>query len=191
MKVVKHLLYVWSGCENHTMRLLSPNHCTKASFSTKQWPGILADFPNPDQPVWWQWHDDGSISPSTAYEGCQTPFICLEWMWEPYHEAFEPQPLHKHFIQHQAVTRDFSRLPKIRLTCLLVMAWWRIHIPIHSIWRLSNTFYMFGVDVKTIPCGFGASTTAQTLHSAPSSDSLNWWLLPTVTSVTFLFSKMN
>ena len=29
---------------------------------------------------------------------------------------------------------------------------------------------MFGVDGGTIPCGFGASTTAQGLHSAPSSD---------------------
>jgi hypothetical protein len=30
--------------------------------------------------------------------------------------------------------------------------------------------YMFGVDMEIIPCGFGASTTAQRLHSAPSSD---------------------
>jgi len=29
---------------------------------------------------------------------------------------------------------------------------------------------MLGVDVKSIPHGFGASTTAQRLHSAPSSD---------------------
>jgi hypothetical protein len=29
---------------------------------------------------WWWWHEDGSISTSTAYEGCQSPFICLEWM---------------------------------------------------------------------------------------------------------------
>ena len=36
MKVVKPLAYVWRGCENHTMWLWSPNHCTKASFSTKQ-----------------------------------------------------------------------------------------------------------------------------------------------------------
>jgi hypothetical protein len=35
---------------------------------------------------------------------------------------------------------------------------------------VKHLLYMFGVDVKTIPCGFGASTTAQTLHSAPSSD---------------------
>jgi hypothetical protein len=32
--------------------------------------------------VWWQRHDDGSISPSTAYEGYQTPCICLTWMFE-------------------------------------------------------------------------------------------------------------
>ena len=33
---------------------------------------------------------------------------------------------------------------------------------------------MFGVDVGTIPFGFGASTTAQGLHLAPSSDPGFW-----------------
>ena len=36
--------------------------------------------------------------------------------------------------------------------------------------RMSNTIYMFGEDVETIPHWFGAPTTAQRLHSAPSSD---------------------
>jgi hypothetical protein len=29
---------------------------------------------------------------------------------------------------------------------------------------------MFGVEVRTIPCGFGASTNAQSLYSVPSND---------------------
>ena len=59
------------------------------------------------------WHGDGSISPSTAYEGCQTPVICLEWMQEPFHMGLEPQPSHKGkgFIQHQAGTRDVKSGP--------------------------------------------------------------------------------
>jgi hypothetical protein len=38
MKVVKHLLflYVWSGCENHSMWVWSLTHFTRASFGTKQ-----------------------------------------------------------------------------------------------------------------------------------------------------------
>ena len=143
----------------------------KASFSTKQWPRIWAeDFPNLDLQVWWKCHDDGSISPSTAYEVCQTPVICLAWMREPFHMDFEPQPLHKGFFQHQAVTQDLSWLPKSGPGSVVLMAWWWIHIPIHSIWRLSNTWYMCDMDVGTIPHGFGASTTAQRLLSAPSSD---------------------
>ncbi len=36
MKVVTHLVYVWSGCGNHSMWVWSLNHCTRASFSAKQ-----------------------------------------------------------------------------------------------------------------------------------------------------------
>ena len=33
----------------------------------------------------WQWYDkDSSICTSTLYEGCETPFICLALMWEPF-----------------------------------------------------------------------------------------------------------
>jgi hypothetical protein len=109
----------------------------------------------------------GPYSHSTAYDGCPTHCICLGWIREPFHMGLEPQPLHKGFIHYQGVTRDFIWLPKFWLAGLMVMAWWWIHIPIHSIWWLSNTLYMFGVDKETIPHGFGASTTAQRLHLAP------------------------
>ena len=45
------------------------------------------------------------------------------------------------------------------------------HIPIHSIWRLSITLFIFvfGVDVSAIPCGFSTLTTAPWNHLVPSS----------------------
>ena len=46
----------------------------------------------------------------------------------------------------------------------MVTAWRHIHIPIKSTWRLSITFYMSGVEVETIPCGFGASTISWQYH---------------------------
>ena len=51
--------------------------------------------------------------PSTAYEDCQSPFICREWMWEPIHVGLEPQPLHKDFIWRQAVTSGFELTSQI------------------------------------------------------------------------------
>jgi hypothetical protein len=36
MKVVNHLSYVWSGCENQSMWVWSLNHCTWVSFGAKQ-----------------------------------------------------------------------------------------------------------------------------------------------------------
>ncbi len=48
-----------------------------------------------------------------------------------------------------------------QLWSVVVMAWWVLYILIHSIWRLSNTFYLCGLDMELIPCWFGAPTNAQ------------------------------
>ena len=52
--------------------------------------------------------------------------------------------------------------------------WWRIHItiPIHIIWRLSNTFYMLEWDVRTIWRWVRAITTAQWGGLQPSTEIL-------------------
>ena len=124
---------------------LEPNECLIASFSAKQWWMISEDFPNPNPQMGWQLHSDGSIwCPSTAYEGCQTPFICCERMCEPVHVGLEPQPMHNGFIQCKAVIDDVRRFPKSQHTNGLGTVWWWINIPIHSIWRMSNTFHMLG-----------------------------------------------
>jgi hypothetical protein len=74
-------------------------------------------------------------------------------------------------LSYDPLDQDISWFPKSGPTSVVAIAWWWIHIPFHSIWRLSNSFHMFGVDLRTIPCGLGASTiTAQGRHSAPSSD---------------------
>ena len=65
---------------------------------------------------------------------------------------------------------DSFQSPKSGLTSVLVTAWWWVYISIHSIWWLSITFHMYGEAMGTIPRGFQALTTAQCLHSAPSSD---------------------
>ena len=69
---------------------------------------ISVDFPNLDQLVCMEWHGDGPISPSTAYEVYQTPFICLERMCEPFHVGLVPQPMHNGFVNHQAETQYIS-----------------------------------------------------------------------------------
>ena len=56
----------------------------------------------------------------------------------------------------------------------------QIHLTLYSIWMLSNTLYMFGVDVGTIPCRSGASTNAPWHHPRiwPTPEFRNkqiWW----------------
>jgi hypothetical protein len=115
MKVVNHLSYVWIGCVIHSMWVWSLIHCTRTSFSAKEQSRrirISADFSNLNQQVLRSWHDDGSICPSTAYEGCESPCICIDWMWTPFHVGLEPQPMHKGSICCAPANQDFSRLPK-------------------------------------------------------------------------------
>ena len=49
----------------------------------------------------------------------------------------------------------------------MITAGWGLHLTIHSIWRLSITFYMFEMEVGTTPCGMRASTTAWLYHLSP------------------------
>ena len=97
MKCAKHLSYVWSGGGNHSTWVWSLKHCTRAALASaaSSDPGFQLTSPNLDGQGRRYRHDDQSISPSTAHEVCQTPFICLEWRWEPFHMGLEPQTLHK------------------------------------------------------------------------------------------------
>jgi len=59
---------------------------------------------------------------SIAYEGCQTPFILWEGMWEPFHVESDPQPLHNGIVCSSAVIQDFKRLPRSGPTHEVIMA---------------------------------------------------------------------
>ena len=108
---------------------------------------------------------------SAPCEWTTTHWISVKMKWESFHVGLGPQPLFKGIDWWQAVNLNFfSWLPQLGPTNVGVMAWWRIRIPIHSIWRLSITLCMFGVCVESIPCGFGASTTAQTQYLVTNSD---------------------
>ena len=117
MKVVKHLSYARSGRK-------SIQHGFGASITAQTLHSASSSNPGfQTTQMWWERHDDGSISPSTAYEGCQTPSICLKRMCKPFHVGLEPPPMHKGIILCQAVTEDISQgLPKSGLTCVVGMA---------------------------------------------------------------------
>ena len=152
------------------MWVWSLNHWTRVSFDPSSDPGFcLVTFQIWANKHCYQ-HDDGSIFTSTAYERCQTPLTCLEGIWEPFHVGLEPEPVNNCFIWPQAVTQDFVWDSKSVPISIGMTAWWQIHIHIHSIWRLSNTFDMFGGDMRTISCGIGASTSDQGLHLVPSNN---------------------
>ncbi len=135
----------------HTSIISSPAVTRFSSKYPKSWPISVVVT------AWWRIH----LPIHSSYECCQTPCICLKWMWEPFHVGLEPQPLHNGNVCCPAVTQFSSRYPKSWPTSVVVMAWWHIHLSIHSIWMLPNTLNMFEVDVGTIPCGSRASTTAQ------------------------------
>ena len=93
MKLVKHLVYVWYGCEMSSGWVASLKHC------------ILV-----------------------LYRG-------------------------------QLVTQDLSWLPKSELANVMATGWWWFHMPIHSLWSMSNTLHMFDMDVRWVLVGLKASNT--------------------------------
>jgi len=142
--------------------------CWVRASATAQWchfqPSSEAEFQKTSQilaSMLIMWPVDGFICPSTAYDASQAPCICWEGIWEPFHVGLEPQPLHHGVICSSAVNQNFRRLPKSWPIHVVDMAWWWLHMPIHSIWSLSTIFHMLGGDIWTIPCWVRASATAQ------------------------------
>jgi hypothetical protein len=50
---------------------------------------------------------------------------------------------------------NFAISTKLRWMIMVEEAWWWIHLPIHSIWMLSNTLNMFGVELIQLHVGLG------------------------------------
>jgi hypothetical protein len=78
MKVVKCLVYVWSGCGIHSTGFGASTNAQGLHIPPSSDPGFHPTFQ-----IWadnsrWKQHDNGLISPSTAYEACQMPCICWE-----------------------------------------------------------------------------------------------------------------
>jgi hypothetical protein len=106
----------------------------------------------------------GAICPSAAYEACQPPFrIYWEEILELFYVGLEPQPTATAQRCHlqPCSEPEFRRLPKCWPIHIVEIAWWWLHMPIHSRWSLSRTFHMLGGDVGSIPCWVRASATAQ------------------------------
>ena len=72
-------------CGNHSERVYSLNHWIMVPVYLV----VTQDFQLTSSikfaiSTWRITDDGGSICPSTAYGDCQTPFICLTRMWEPF-----------------------------------------------------------------------------------------------------------
>ena len=79
------------------------------------------------------------------------------------------------------VTQDFGWFPKLQSAPAVKMKWWWNHMPIHCIWRLSNTLYMYDMDVWSTLGGSKASLLVQWSGLQPSSDPGFWLIYQTAT----------
>ena len=111
-----------------------------------------------------------------AWRGCANHSM---WVWSL------RQCMGASFCAHQwhRISADFPYLDLGWQVWSMRMTWWWIHLPIHSIWWLSNSSYMLGEDVWTIWCGSGASNNTQGHHLASCIDTgfqlliISWWIL--------------
>ena len=121
MRVVKHLLCVWQWSGSHLGWFYSLNKRTTLLFAPWE--------------IWYQYLD------STAYEGCKT-FMCLTMIWmKPSWMGLQPQL--PHYTVVSVAPREIPWIRQHPKACLKRLARTQkglIHLHIHSIWRLWNTF---------------------------------------------------
>ena len=115
----------------------SLNQCIITWFVSMHWPRIEAEFKIMDQCMQQKQIEDGFKCPSTAYEDCPTPDICLTWMYDSFWVGFKPELVHNNMVSGQAVTQGWSRIQRTWPMPVVPMEWWWIHLPIHFMWWLS------------------------------------------------------
>ncbi len=114
MKVVKHLECIWHWCAGINLDwVYSLNHRTSPSFVAQELPRFLGEFPKLCKHGLLEWCKDTSIFTSTAYEGCQTPCMCLKLMWDQSWLGLQPQSSHFTIICCPWVTRFLGEFPKL------------------------------------------------------------------------------
>jgi hypothetical protein len=86
---------------------------------------------------------DTSICTSTACKGCQTPFIYITLMWDEYGLGLQPKSLHLTMSYWLWVAQITSKI-RTAWSAWAAITWWgHIHMHIHSIQRLSNSFHIW------------------------------------------------
>ena len=157
------------------MWVWSLNNCTMTLFINQVWTGNLSEiqnlcptfnmFCNHDQ-------DDGSQHPSiTLWIISNIFYMCVVHVRNiPFGcGAVEPQPLHHDTVYKSGTNWKFvwnpKSLPNIQQVLWSWPSWW-ITMPIHSIWIIPNTLYMFGEDVGTLSFG------------SVEKNSCDFWLVP-------------
>ncbi len=167
MNGLKRFVNVWSGCGSHSMWVWSLNYCTLISFVVSLWPrksanslkflaykngasGVMVD------PSALPQHRNGLKLLLYVWSGCRNH---LMWVWGLNHCTLTSCVAS---LWHRKSANSLNSVA----TSMVVVAWWWTNLPIHShsIWMISNTLYMYEVDVGTIPCGFWASTNPPLHH---------------------------
>ena len=96
--------------------------------------------------------------------------MCLTLMWDQSWLGLQPQSLHFTIICCPEVTQNSRWLVAKALSAGAAgMLFGRIHMHIHSIWRLTNTLHVSGIDVGSVLIGPTALITALHHHLLPRS----------------------
>jgi len=103
---------------------------------------------------------DTSICTSTAYKVCQTSFTYIILMWDECGLGLQPQSPHFTITYQLRLSQICGKMPKGWLACEAITWWGHIHMLIHSIKMLSNTFPIYNNDVRWIWVGSIASITS-------------------------------
>ena len=133
IKVVKPFIYIWRWCEMNMGGVYSLNHCISPWVIGWELPRFLAKFQKLGRHERPYSGGDTSICTSTAYKGCQTPFIYMMLMWDEYGLGLQPQSPHFTITYQLRVAQISSKIPTAWSAWAAVTWWGLIHMHIHSI----------------------------------------------------------
>jgi hypothetical protein len=100
---------------------------------------------------------------STAYEGCQTPWICTALMWDEHGLGLQHQSPHFTITYWLGVAQISSKIPKAWSAWAAITWWGHIHLHIHIVkhlvyvwhWCEMNMGWVYSLNHRISPSLIG------------------------------------
>ena len=147
IKYVKRFIYVWSRSGMSIKWMRGPYHYITVWYMSK----IYTSTSKLAKAIVMTGSKDTLIWLPTTYKVCQTPFICMKWIWYEYAGDGRSQSYPTACPQWEPHSESYDPAHPFWSDG---MVWWCGNITASHGWRLLNTFYRYEVDLVWVWSGW-------------------------------------